>query len=196
MAFTATADTLSLGMRFRCLLLALAISVGHWSLGDEAWARTWKPSTQDFAYEYLMIEHSLSDREQVVIVWMAPELVKDTEINRLFRKMVQEYMLIGVIHASLGDFGAWNMVNPVKVTVDIGNSESLTPLSQETLPPLVTTMIDLFKKILAGGLGKLGGGLKVFVFDGTRVDRCAKGVVWVNYLRERYKYQTPIPGCE
>lgn len=53
----------------------------------------------------------------------------------------------------------------------------------------------LLKKIIAEGLGKLGGGLEIYVVDGKSVNRCQKGSLWVNYMEERYEYQTPLPGC-
>jgi len=29
----------------------------------------------------------------------------------------------------------------------------------------------------------------------TAFDRCAEGALWVNHLRERYEYRTPLRGC-
>ncbi len=193
---TATPDILSLGMRWRCLFLALAILAEHWSLGSAAWARQWKPTPTESAQDYLQIEHGLSDQEGVIIFWFAPEYFEDADENRVIRKMTQEYMLVVIIHFSISDFGVWTFENPAEITVELVNTEPLTPLPQERLPPLVTTMTEFLKKIIASGIGKMGEGMKIFVFDGTRFDRCAEGALWVAYLHERYEYQTPIPGCE
>ncbi len=183
-------------MHLRCLILALAILAGHWSLGSTAWARQWKPSPTDAAQDYLQIEHNLSDEEQVMIFWFAPEFFEDTDENRFIRDMFQEYMLVAIVHWSMSNLGVFKFENPAEVTVELGNSESLTPLPQESLPPLVTVLILYLEKVVASGLGKMGEGMKFFVFDGTQFDRCAEGVLWINYLRERYDYQTPLLGCE
>ena len=183
-------------MRLRYLFLALAILAGHWSLGSAAWARQWKPSPTETAQDYLQIEHGLSDKEGVVILWFAPEFFEDTEENRIIREMTQEFMLVGIVHFSISDFGAWTFENSLEITVELVNSESLTPLPQESLPPLVAGIAELLKNVLAAGIGKMGEGIKFFFFDGTQFDSCAEGVLWVNYLSERYEYKTPLPGCE
>ena len=110
--------------------------------------------------------------------------------------MTQEYMLIAIVHFSISNLGVWTFEDPADLTVELVNSVSLTSLPQESLPPVVSIVIDLLKKVIASGIGKMGEGVKFIVFDGTQFDRCAEGVLWVNYLRERYEYQTPLPGCE
>lgn len=194
--FTTTSDVVPFGMRLSYLILALAILAGQWSLDSAAWARQWKPSALESARDYLKIEHKISATEGVSIFWIAPEFFDNTHVNNVIREMTQEYMLVATIHYSISNLGVWTFENPAEITVELENSKSLTPLPQEDLPPLVTTVTDFLKKSLASGLGKMGEGMKFFVFDGTQFDRCAEGLLWINYLRERYKFQTPLPGCE
>ncbi len=131
-----------------------------------------------------------------MIFWFAPEFFEDKDENRIIRELTREYMLVAIIHFSISDFGVWTFENPAEITVELVNSESLTPLPQESLPPLVTGTTETLKNVIAAGIGKMGEGMKFFVYDGKRVDRCAEGVLWVNYLSERYEYQTPLPGCK
>jgi hypothetical protein len=183
-------------MRLKYLILAFAILTGHWSLGSATWARQWNPSLLDSAQEYLRIEHNLSDQEAIFVIWFAPEHFPEKDENRVVREMAQEFMIIGIVHFSISDLGVWTFENPEEVTVELANAEFLAPLSQESLPPVVTYITELLGEITASGMGRLGEGFKYFIFDGTQLDRCVEGRLWVNYLRERYEYQTPLPGCD
>lgn len=183
-------------MQLRHLVIVLAILAGSWNMGSEAWARKWKPSPAIAAQEYLAIEHNLSEKEFVTIIWMAPEYFEDTAENKAIRDLFQKYLVVGVMHGSINQFGEWTIEKPLGVTADKGHSQPLASISQEDKPPLLITTIEFLKRIMAGGLGQLGGGIEYFVFDGTPVKSCAKGTVWVTYLSERYEYQTPIPGCK
>ena len=111
------------------------------------------------------------------------------------RDMAQEYMIVAIIHFSISDLGVWAFENPTEITVELANSKSLAPLPQEDLPPVVTTTVELMRKIMAAGMGKMGEGMKFFLLDGTQFDRCSKEALWINYLHERYEFQTPLPGC-
>ena len=182
-------------MRLKYLILALAILAGHSSLSGNAWARPWKPSPVEIAQDYLMIEHVISDSEKILIMWMAPEYFEDTADNRAIREIVREYMLVAVIHFRISQLGEWQFVIPAGVTVDINDSQSLAPIFQQSLPPLVTATLDLLREGMAAGMGKMGEGMRLFVYDGTRFDRCGEDVLWINYLTERYDFQAPLPGC-
>ncbi len=87
-------------------------------------------------------------------------------------------------------------MNPEMVTAVNTDSKVLVAISEDKLPPFAVSASDLLKKVMTNGLGKIGSGLKVFMFDGRQIDRCAVGVVTVNYLDEQYEFQTPLPGCE
>jgi hypothetical protein len=50
-------------------------------------------------------------------------------------------------------------------------------------------------KSISGGLGRMGSGIKFFIFDTKAIDSCNKGTVRVSYLKERYEFKTPLPGC-
>jgi len=96
----------------------------------------------------------------------------------------------------ISDFGVWEFKDPSGVAVELANAELLTILPQESLPPVVKGTTGVMKDILASGLGKMGEGMAILVYDGKRISRCTEGVLWINYLQERYEYQTPLPGCE
>jgi hypothetical protein len=144
----------------------------------------------------LQIEHFLSSQEGVIVMWFAPEYFENTDENIAVREMVQEYMIVAVIHFAISNLGVWRFENSAEVTVELGKSELLTPLPQERLPPLVNAEIKFLQDVMVAGLGKVGEGMRFFVYEGKHVNRCADEVLWINYLRERYTYQTPLPGCE
>lgn len=183
-------------MKLRYLFLALAVLAGHLNLSDTAWSRQWKPTEIEAAQDYLQVTHSISAGEVVIIYWFAPEYFENTADNRQIREMVESYMMVGIVHFSVSDLGEWEFKDPTEVAVDLGNSELLSYIPPHSLPPVVRNITILLRDVLAAGIGRAGQEMEILVYDGKRVSRCTEGVVWINYLQERYEYQTPLPGCE
>lgn len=182
-------------MRLLNSLCGIVVLAAFLWFADSVSARQWKPSALTAAQEYLQIDHSLSDQEGVIVIWLAPEFFANTAEERVVRDMTREYLFVALIHFSISDFGEWSFETPSDLKVELANAAMLTPLPQESLPPLVTSVTRAIGDVMAAGLGKMGEGINLFLFDGTRVDRCEDGAIWVNYLKERYEYQTPLPGC-
>lgn len=178
--------------KFGALLIVTFLCITN----SDAWARKWKPNPYEVAQDYLLIDHGISAQEKVLIFWFAPEYFPDTPQTSALRNMLQDYMMVGVIHFTVSDLGEFEMNNSTELEVELPNSVILNPLSESNLPPLVTSLPDVLKKIIAGGMGKVGSGLKVFIYDGKQIDRCSSGIIKINYLAERYEFQTPLPGCK
>ena len=129
------------------------------------------------------------------MIWLAPQYFEDNEENAPARAMMEEYVFLAFVHASISQFGEWSFVAPSELVVEIGDSHSMKPLARDSLAPVVRGTVDTMKAVLGQGLGMLGEGMQILVYDGSKVDSCREGVVWVPYQGERYEYRTPIVGC-
>ena len=171
-----------------CLLLVLG-------LFGPASARPWKPTAHERAQDYLQIEHSLSDSEIVIVIWMAPQFFDPKTMDPTMAQVFNEYAIVSILHFSMNDLGQFSSIEPADVTLELSESGSLTPLAGSEIPPVVSSILHLLETSLGGGFGPVGQGIKSFVYDGTQVDSCGGGKLWDRYLEERYEYEMPVPGC-
>lgn len=178
---------------FVSLALAFAVLLfGH--LGPSE-ARPWKPTPLEQAQDYLQIEHSLSDREQVILMWLAPQFFGQDQMDPAMLKAFEDYALVAVIHFAVDDLGQFQVVEPTDVTIELPQGLPLTPLPDSEVPPFVSSLLHLIQASLASGFGPVGQGMKTFVYDGAEVNACGDGRLWIRYLEERYEYEMPVPGC-
>ena len=175
-----------------CLLLVFGLVCG---LIGPASARPWKPTAHERAQDYLQIEHSLSETEAVIIIWLAPQFFAPASMEPAMEQMFEQYALVSIMHFSMNDLGQWTAIEPNGVTLELSESASLAPLEAGDIPPMVSTILHFLESSLAGGFGAVGQGLKTFVYDGEEIDSCGGGRLWVRYLEERYEYEMPVPGC-
>ncbi len=166
-----------------------------WGIAARAEARQWKPPSQDQALEYAQIIDRRSDRETVMVMWLAPEVLEKSAESRIFRSVLRVYTIIGVGHANASPAGAWTFTVPEGVHVETGTDQVRAPLDRATLPPNIAGTISMLGELLAQGMGAFGPGIVWFVFDGKGLESCQAGGVRVVYADERYEYETPIPGC-
>ena len=175
-----------------CLLLVFGLVCG---LIGPASARPWKQTALERAQDYLQIEHSLSDNEIVIVIWLAPQFFDPASFDRSMEQVFEQYTLVAVIHFSMSDLGEFTSIEPTDVTLELSEGDSLVPLATGQIPPVVSTIVHFLESSLGGGFGAVGQGIKTFVYDGTQADSCDQGKLWIRYLEERYEYERPVPGC-
>ncbi len=103
-------------------------------------------------------------------------------------------MVVGIVHYKVNASGDFLFEEISKISVE-ANSKNYKPLPDEGVNPVVSSVVAFLEKSISRGLGRLGAGSKFFVFDTEAIDSCNKGAVTVNYLKERYEFKTPLPGC-
>ncbi len=174
---------------------AILLPVLLWGVAAGAQARQWKPPPQDRAIEYAQIIDRLSDRETVMVMWLAPEILDKSTESRAFRSILRVYTIIGIGHANASAAGAWTFTVPEGVHLETGTDQVRAPLDRATLPPNIAGTISMLGELLAQGMGAFGQDIVWFVFDGKGLESCGEGSFRVVYADERYEYETPIPGC-
>ena len=177
-------------------LAALAVLGGLLLLSDATSARQWKPTVLQAAQDYLQLEHAISDSEHVQLIWLAPQFIEGNLDNSAARSILGDYVLIAIVHYSVTDLGEFQIRPPESVVATSKALGDLKPIPDQELPPLVSAFVHAFAKALADGLGKVGTGMKTFVYDGSQIDSCKPGTLWVSYLKEKYEFVTPVPGCQ
>ena len=158
-------------------------------------ARQWKPAPLDAAQDYLKIEHALPGGQRVMIFWIAPQFVKGASANPRLFKLLDDNMVVAMLHFKFGQSGDMKHYNTDSVAVEVKGQGQLSLLSKNSYSSDLTQFTSAFKQLLAKSLGQLGKGLQLRVYDASAVGTCDQGTVWVNYLDEKYEYKTPLPGC-
>ena len=182
-----------MGRVFRVFFLAVAlIGLGF---PEPAVARQWKPTPLQQAQDYLQIEHNISETEGVIVIWLAPQFFGEEAMDPAMKQVFDQYTMVSIIHFAVNEIGQFQAIEPSGVTVELPDAEPLQPLPENEIPPLASTILHFLETSLAGGLGPMGQNIKTFVYDGSNVDSCRPGKLWIAYLEERYEYDTPVPGC-
>lgn len=158
-------------------------------------ARQWRATPTSQAQEYVFIDDDRSESELVMIMWISPEILERSSENEAARSMLQEYVLVGVVHVNISDMVEFTFTTPTGVLLQTANGEQRQPLAENSLPPLVAGTLSVLKASFAQGIGAMGQGFRWHVFHGAGIDSCQKGIFWIAYAGERYDYETPIPGC-
>ncbi len=161
-----------------------------------AMSRTWKPTPLQAAQDYLTIEHGISDYEHVVVFWYAPEFFGNDPGSAEIRKITQDYLMVALMHFKVDDLGRFEVFVPEAVSVESDGSEPLTQIPASELPPVTSALVDVMTKTVAGGMGKVGSGMRMFLFDGSSVNSCREGVLSITFNEESYTFETPLPGCK
>ena len=152
-------------------------------------ARPWKQTPDGLALDYSQIVDQ-RDHETVLIWWLTPPSIKPPDTTGT----IDKYVLIGVIDAHYDDLG--NITFQPAETLQISaNGKPLKLLTPATTPPTVAGVLTVMQSMLTGSLGKMGQGVRWFVFDGGSFHACGSGQLSVPYANETYTYDAPIPGC-
>ncbi|MCP5371418.1 MAG: hypothetical protein H6907_06745 [Hyphomicrobiales bacterium] len=187
MPLTLPLRSLALTMALSTALALAAIPTGQ--------ARPWKPSPEALAQDYLMLSHKRSTAESVQVLWVAPPMLPRNDQSNTAREVLEDYILLAVIHANTQSTGMMDFVPVANLTLRTLDGTVLQPLDRESLPPTTAGILTVFEQVFTRNLGPLGRGTHWFVFDGKAVPSCGKGGFVVPYAGEEYLYETPVPGC-
>ena len=174
------------------LVLATLISSGIAT--SIAAARPWNPSKRDMAQEYLQIIHARSQNNIAMLWWIAPPMMTgpNTEIAK---EVLDKYVLVAVVSARISAEGNWSFPATGTPRVADGSGKPLKLLTGDNLPPSVQGMVVALQGTLRQGIGAMGEGMQFFTFEAGNVRACQKGGLSVVYDKEKYTWDTPIPGC-
>jgi hypothetical protein len=169
-------------------LLAVFACLACTSLAD---ARPWKPTPQQEAQDYALINHNKGGAAgRVIINWIAAPGFSGT-IQQLFEK----YVVISITHSitSPGGLTEYDDIEGVQVTDQAGHE--LKPVNPNDYPPTLVSILagaDATMRQSTQGRGKN----KTLVFEAGAVHACDKnsGLI-VLFEGEKYTWQTPFPGC-
>ena len=126
---------------------------------------------------------------------MAPQYFPDDKENETMRSLMEDYFVLTFVHLSVSRLGEWSFREASDILVEVGGSQPMAPLPRDSWAPVVLGTVETMKAVMKQGLGRLGEGMQILVYDGTGVDSCQEGVIWVSYQGERYDYRTPLAGC-
>jgi hypothetical protein len=171
-------------MRGYALGLALLV------LAAPAGARLWKPTPQQVAVDYTVINHNKGAEGRVIISWMASTLMTAPTMKQL----VDKYVVLSIVHTRQGIGGTtdWDDVQGVQVTD--GKGQALKELTGDAIPPSlvgVTAGIDAGMRQSTQGKGKAHWA----IYESGPVNACQPGQLVVSYDGESYTFDTPMPGC-
>ncbi len=161
----------------------------------DGFARQWKPSSLQAAQEYLNLNHSLKNGDQILLMWIAPQYIEQSKSTEPARKLLKQYTLLGISHYNVDNTGVFNITKIDDISIELSNSKVLKPVDEDKLPPLIPTFTTFLSKALAGGMGRIGKSIKYYTFDAGGIDGCGGEMFFVKYLDERYEFKAPIPGC-
>ncbi len=171
------------------LVMVLGLAAGP------AAARQWQATPTALATEYIGIIDQRSANEIVIVMWMAPEIVEDTAENAAARKILSDYVVIGVVRATISNQGVFTYAPPSEVLVSVQGGAARGPLADDAMAPVTVAVLAAMQSMMEQALGPMGEGMQWFAFDGDGIESCGKGEFWVAYAGENYNYETPIPGC-
>jgi len=171
------------------IVLALALAAGGGG------AREWKPTAQSLAENYAQIVDRRSPHEVVFVMWLVPELLPDGPESALARQILDDYLVIAVIHADVSELGEFSFRKVEDLTVNTVPNGTLRPLVADAVPPAVAGTLSTLRGVFGQTLGPMGRGAQWFAFNGDQVSSCKAGAFSVPYDGVDYSYQTPIPGC-
>lgn len=158
-------------------------------------AREWRPTAQSLAENYAQIVDRRSPHEVVFMLWLAPELIPAGPESAKARQILDDYLVIAVIHADISELGEFSFRRIGDLAVNTVPDGTLKPLVADAVPPAVSGTLSTLRGVFGQALGPMGRGAHWFAFDGRRISSCRAGAFSVPYDGVDYAYQTPIPGC-
>ncbi|MDB5734207.1 MAG: hypothetical protein JWN16_844 [Alphaproteobacteria bacterium] len=169
-------------------VIATMIAAG--ALAMPAAARLWKPTPQQQAQDYTVINHNKGNDGRVVMQWLA----STTNSSAVMQQVLDKYVVISVVHSRTvpGGGTSWDDVQGIAVTDSDG--VALKEVPQDAVPP---TLVGLFAQVDAmmrqGSQGKAR--THWGVYEAGNAHACAKGKLSLTYDGETYTWDTPLPGC-
>jgi hypothetical protein len=179
---------MSIGQRCNMLLL------GMMTLGitfSPASSRTWKATPTQIAGDYAQINHAKSSTENVNIRWWAAPTFAPGSIAGILEK----YVVISIVHFHVTQGATLSFDDVKTLEANDGSGKPLAPVSRNELPPTFIGFLSTLEAGFRQSLGRLGDGMKFFVFDAGTIRACENGVLSVPFAGETYTWETPFPGC-
>jgi hypothetical protein len=178
-------------LNFAIVLLSIVAIGLSWS----ASARQWNATPEAKAQEYLKIIDQRPNNEIVLVVWLAPAMIKNSAATKQLREVLEDYFLFGVTHVKVDNVGQFTFKNVSSPRLKPFNGESEAPIDTQQLPPAISGMVTTIQKTFQKLLGPLGKGVKWYIFDGKQLQSCGEGGFWIPYANTNYEFRTPVPGC-
>jgi hypothetical protein len=172
---------------------AMVLAVGL--LAPAAGAREWRRTPDSMARDYALIVDARSTHDLVLVFWFVPQMIPDGPGAEAARRLLQQYVVVGVVHAHTADTGAMTFEDVPAAVMTLQSGEVPARVQGDALPPAAAGLATALQAVFRQSLGNLGQGMRWFYFDGAAVDSCGKGRTTLAVLDENYTYDMPIPGC-
>lgn len=173
-----------------------AVAATAVAAAQSADARQWNATPAALAQDYAQIIDTRSDREIVLVLWIAPQILPDNPENQAARDILARYLLVATVHADVSTVGTMSFRPPAEIVLHTDSGDERAPLDDGAIPPAAFGMMTAMQRVFTQSLGNMGAGTHWVTFDGAGVDGCGPGVFWIEFAGEKYDYQTPIPGCQ
>jgi hypothetical protein len=180
----------------RYALVAATVCAVSVICSSDVSARKWKATKQQQALDYLQIDYHSSDREFIIVQWLAPAMIENNLQTKTIREMLDLYVVVLVAHMKISSLGQVESVSPTGISAETADKKIHQPVAEGDLPPALSGYMHAYKKVMEGGLGPAGKGAVVMAFGKTGAKGCSQGALWIRYAGERFEYKTPVPGCE
>ncbi len=175
----------------------LVLSLMLFGGSHAASARDWRPPKPEAAaIKYTQILDHRSPREHVMVWWIAPENLGASQGAEPARKVLREYLVVGVVHQDMSEMGTPSFRPISGVQIKTAEGTIVKPLAEADVPPAAAGLVAVIRNMYTQILGPLGQGMHWLTFKNNGIDSCKSGRFWVLYAGEQYDYETPIPGCE
>jgi hypothetical protein len=162
-------------------------------------SRQWRATPATLALDYAQIIDQRSGGQEIVMAfWFVPQMLPANSPGAdIATAMLQKYVVIGVVHASMQrGTGTASFENVDALPAMDQSGKPLALVANDTLPPTLVGMRSAMESFFRQTMGAMGNGLKMFVFDAGDVGSCKPGQLSVLLANETYTWDTPIPGCQ
>ena len=163
---------------------------------QSAHSRMWKPDAAALAQDYLIIEDSRNDGEDIImLMWFAPEMAGEDGKDPFIREVLSDTIIVGTVYAKINNQGIFEYADVEAPVASLQSGNKLHQVSEDDLKPGSATTLFAMKQIFSQNLGAMGQGMKWYNFSGTKVDSCKEDILWIEFAGEKYDFKTPLPGC-
>lgn len=178
----------------RYMIAAVAMAFTLTALGQDGYARKWKPGPVQRAQEYLLIDDSRRENGTVMVMWLAPSFFEeraDPQIKEIFGNRI----VIGALDVEVSPAGLFQDVSTGEITVKSGDGQTLPRLDSADFDPMATGALTLIQQVFTANLGPLGQTIRWYYFDPNGLDGCTENKLLIEFSGETYHYDTPLPNC-
>jgi hypothetical protein len=143
--------------------------------------------------DYANITDNRSGNDHVVIRWWAaPTVSPGTALSAL----LEQYVVISVVRFRFDQPNGSLTIDKIdSLEARDRSDKSLVLARKEDLPPAAVGTLAVLETAMRQSLGRVGDGLKFFMFAAGTIHACEKGRLSVPFADETYTWDTPFPGC-